>query len=182
MGIPDDNLARTAPILTALVTAISGIQWTPDTGPAEAAFETVSIYDLQDLFTAMKELVAAKSRVALVVFEGSSIENLTQGHQLHSQEIRRVTVLVADRNWGDRKKGFMGDSGSPGAYRLGDLLKSALPGPLDGVGQVYVRCTGIEPMMIQGQDRQNQVGRGAVAVALEICGGEKLTELRFRTY
>ena len=181
-GIPNNHLARTSAILTALKAAVEAITWTRAGGTAEPALQAVEIYDLRDLFTAMKEMIATKSRIALVILEGGDFANVTEGRELRARQTRRVTILLADRNWGDRQQGYMGDEKNPGAYTLADLVSEQLRGPLTGVDQVYIRPVSIEPMLITGMERQNQVGRAAVAVALEIVGGEILVSLGNRTY
>ncbi|KAB2673892.1 MAG: hypothetical protein DVB31_02935 [Verrucomicrobia bacterium] len=182
MGIPNNNLARTRAVLQALKAAVAAIQWTPTDGDAEAAFAKVEIYDLRDVYTALKELIAAQSRVALLVFDSASFETFHEGRDERARQVRKVYVVVADRNWGDRRKAWLGDATNPGAYELADLVVEQLRGPLADVDQVYLRPTGIEPMMITGQERQNQVGRATVLVPIDVVGGEILSALGGRTY
>jgi hypothetical protein len=181
MGIPDNNLARTRDVLLGIQSRLAAVQWTPAVGGPVAAFAKVEIYDLRELLTAMKELLGLADRVALVVYENGEFETVQRGREEYARETRRVAILVADRNWGDRRKGWMGDDQAPGAYALADLVVESLRGQL-GELPVWLRPTRVEPMMISGSERQNLVGRGVMIVSLDVVGGEIQTDLGNRTY
>lgn len=181
MGIQNQNFLRTGPILTGLVTALRDLTYEQD-GVAIPAFEAVALFDLTDLLEALKELVAAKDRVCLVIFAGTDFDNRISGQALHTKAVRRVTLVVADRNFGDRLKAFIGDDQSPGAYLLADRIVEQLRGPLDGVPGAYIQPMDAEPMSIDGKVRDELVGRGAMLVQLEVVGGEAMANQGQRTY
>ena len=76
----------TVAALNAVKDKLVALQWTPPSGPAVAAFGNVALYDMTDLAQALRELLAFKDRVALVIHDSESWEHAVEGQELRSEE------------------------------------------------------------------------------------------------
>lgn len=181
MGIANQSLLRTGPIVAGLLDALRALTYDQD-GVPKAAFEAVEAFDLTDLVEALQRLVAARDRVCLVIYDGTSLESRVAGQALYTGSVRRFTLVVADRNFGDRMTAFIGSDSSPGAYLLADRVVEEFRGQITGIDGCWWEPTDIEPMSIEGQVRDELVGRGAMLVQLRCHGGEAMASNGQRTY
>ena len=160
MGISNQSLLRTGPVLSGLITALRALTCERDGAPVPA-FEAVEAFDLTDLVEALQRLVAARDRVCLVIYDGTSFDSRRNGQALHTSSVRRFTVVVADRNFGDRMTAFVGSTDSPGAYLLADRVVEEFRGVITGIDGCWWEPTEIEPMSIEGKVR-DEIGRAHV--------------------
>jgi len=173
-------LIRTVPILEAIKSRLEEMTWTPTGGGAVLAFGQVIIFDLKDLASALRELLAVEDRVALIVYEGDRWDNEANGQSLTSTLTREVTVIVSDRQLGDRSAATLGSTENPGAYALADLVIESLHGPLTlrlvdaagaARGRAWMQPLDGQPLLIEGQLRDQLVGRAAKVVRIEVRSG-----------
>lgn len=181
MGIPNQSLLRTGPVLSGLLTALRALTYDQD-GVAQPAFEAVEAYDMTDLADAMNRLVAQRDRVCLVIYDGTSFDNRVSGTTLHTSSIRQFVLVVADRNFGDRMIALVGSDSAPGAYLLADRVVEEFRGAIPGIDGCRWEPTETEPMSIEGKVRDELVGRGAMLVTLRCIGGEAMSQNGQRTY
>lgn len=179
-------LVRVGPILEAIRQRLASLEWTPPGGGPVAAFGQVVIYDLKDLAVAVRELLALDDRVALIIYEGDKWSNDAIGYTATFELVRQVTVLVTDRQLGDRTAATLGGDYNPGAYLLADLVNEDLLGSVtinraDAAGassrRVWMRPTDGQPMLIEGRVREELVGRSAKVLSFEVLSGTASSNL-----
>jgi hypothetical protein len=180
MQDPNNTLLRTVPLLQALQARLQALTWTAPGQPPQPAFARVLIHDLRDLAAVVREMLAFDDRICLIVYEGDRWSNRSEGTQLLSELTRDVTLIVSDRQLGDRPAALLGGHNNPGAYLLGDLVAEALRGPLalppkDAAGAVgsraWMQPVEGRPLLMAEKDREELTGRGGKIISLEIRSG-----------
>jgi hypothetical protein len=173
---------NTLTVLNALKAKLEALQWTPQAGPAEAAFKRVDLFDISEIETALEELFVFKDRVCFVILDSEHFDNeATTSTKVISKMTRSVALLIADRNYGKRQKALIGTDASPGVIALKDIVlngddrpDSSVIGLLrDGVTDLRVYCRPVNGVFIRLQDkkRENLAGRIVYEQDIEIRGG-----------
>jgi hypothetical protein len=146
---------------------------------AVPAFGTVGIFDVVDLEEALRAFIAAKDRVAVIVFDGANFDNDINGTDAISLQTRSVRILVSDRVMGaDRRKALFGDADHPGAMALADLVVEQLSGVLIANPQgVYLRPVGVESLVVSDKQASQNPGRRGYVVHFEARGGKMMKDL-----
>lgn len=170
--LPYQGLLPIVDTLKALRARLESVKWN-----GEQAFAAIYEFDIQDLHTALRELCAAHARVALIIYSGEDFDWSVRGQHLHlDRHQREITVLVADRNYGDRQKAFTGDgTKTPGVYTLGHMAINALTGMILP-GGLCMPVSG-SVAVIQGADRADLEGRGAYITNFHVVGGDYQVDL-----
>lgn len=143
-----------------------------------AAFGKVEIFDMTDLGRALNELLMLQhDRVCLIVLATEQWRDELRGRHLHCQQVRNVTLVMADRHWADRQKALMGDyvasPPSPGALTLKDITLPHVCGLL----MPGIRCEPDEGDP-GGISREREVhGRTVFFQNLILTGGELAFDL-----
>lgn len=160
-------------ILTAFKTLLEGIELPVAYGGM--AFQEVRIFDFEDLAKAIEELFAFKDRVAFVILENVQHQVEIMGRQMTCRRTVDLTVLLADRHWGNRQLALMGDvSSTPGAIQLADLVVDAVTGEHEGL---TVKPGTGEIFALEGRARDNAPGRIAWRQEFTVAGGRLLERL-----
>jgi hypothetical protein len=182
---PQDNTIRAVPLLRALEARLRAMRWTFPGGDA-ALFGVVKVYDIKELALAMTEAVSVEQRAAFVVFHGSLHANERQGQVLMTETIRQVTILVTDRNLGDRNVALMGSGRQPGIYEIADLVRAGIAGTLtvpevDAAGGVDCRawCSVMNSQLSELTEKRanEEVGRATMDISVDIHCGTMQTDL-----
>lgn len=162
----------TPEILDALKTRLTAATWQPTGGgPAQPAFEQVALYDVNDLESAFRDLLASRRRVAFLVPTGETYTPANQGRQALYTRRLTVSVLVSDRVHGKRLEALYGSDSTPGADGLKELALSAVCGQLFAPpGGVLCRPVAAVPIQIEDNTRA-MPGRAAIELQLELTGG-----------
>ena len=129
-----ENFVAEAGHLLALTGSAAGAEFTASdkkVAGETACFNKVKIFDLQDLMKAMEELFAYGNRIALIGLDAINYSNTVQGRTLIVEQSLSITVIIADRRFSDRQKALMGDSTTPGALLLQNVVVNGLAGELD---------------------------------------------------
>lgn len=165
----------------ALVAKLRAIRWVRGSH-SEPAFSQVATFDVRDLAVALAELAVVGDRVCLIVLGGEEFTSDVRGTDLHISHRLPFTLLLADKNFGDRQASFFGDERTAGAVTLRDLVLG-----LDATGtanflglllpQVYVRPIGGEPFILTEAQRTTLAGFGVWAVDCEAVGGAQQLSL-----
>ncbi len=172
------SLKPTLTVLDALKAKIEALQWVPAAGAAEAAFQKVALFDMSDLETALQELLIFDGRVCVIVLVSEQFENGAGGGlKLIMRQLRHVSLLIADRDYGNRQNALTGSETSPGVLALKDLVLSGQVLGLLTSGAPAVSL-GITVTPTQGafvrlvdQTRENLAGRLCWEQDLELRGG-----------
>ena len=174
---------NTLTVLNALKAKLEALQWTPQGGPAEAAFKRVDLFDISEIETAIEELFVFKDRVCFVVLDSEHFDNeAATSTKVISKMTRSVALLIADRNYGKRQKALIGTDASPGVLGLKDIVlngddsgpDSSVIGLLkNGNTDLRVFCRPVNGVFIRLQDkkRENLAGRIVYEQDIEIRGG-----------
>lgn len=162
----------TITVLTALKAKLEALEWTPAAGPAEPAFQKVALFDVDDLSTALKDLLVFKDRACFILLDADRCDNELVGTKILSRQTRTVALLITDRDYGKRADALVGDATRPGVLALKDLIldpANEIIGDLV-TGVAVLPGTG-SPMRITGEQRDNLTGRLAYELDLELRGG-----------
>jgi hypothetical protein len=167
----------TPELLAALEARLTAALWQPPGGgPAEPAFEQVARYDLNDLESAFRDLLASKRRVAFVIATGETFAAAQGRLALYTRRLT-VSVLLSDRVHGRRLEALYGSATTPGAEGLKELALAALTGQLfPPPAGVLCRPLAAAPLQIEDQSRALP-GRAALELQLELTGGLLAAEL-----
>lgn len=168
MATDFNGLRRTKDVLEEIEKRVKALKLDAS---AQAAFETVELFDANDFAAAIQAFIVAKNRVCVIVFEGDDFANDVNGTDLTAKQTRTVYLMVSDRVMGaNPRKALIGDGGEhPGAHTLADIAKEQLTGILFANPKgVFVRCKGSQPLVVQ-QDKQP--GRRGISIELEVRGG-----------
>lgn len=171
-------LVGTLRVLELLRDRVAALQWRPEGGIDEPAFERVELYDLVDLEQALAELRIFKGRVCVIVAGTESWVNEGGPTKLLSRWRREVALLIADRDFGQRRRALVGSDGSPGVLGLKELVLDGVVGEL-GAGSERVV---VQPVMglvvaLAGEKREVLSGRQCFELDLEILGGLRQVRL-----
>ena len=186
MSDVNNQVIRAVPLLRALVAKLQALEWEPAGGGAVPAFGSVVIYDLRDQAEAMKDLLGLDQRQALVIYEGDKWTGTVDGRHLNTEVVREVSVVVSDRQLGDRQAALVGSANNPGALLLSDLVLESVAGNLsvpveDAANAVesraWVEPVEAVPMVIEGKLRSELVGRSTKVLSLRIHSGQLMTVL-----
>jgi hypothetical protein len=168
-------------IVTAFLTGLAAVKLPVAFGADVAAFQKVKAYDLEDLLKALEDLLIFKDRAALVLFEQCEHENRVDGRVMKVKRDVRVSVLIADRDWGNRQKALMGEDpaegATPGALLLGNLCVEAMIG--ENAGMIIEAETG-EIFALSGKKRENAAGRIAWRQEFKVTAGMLSVDLSRR--
>jgi hypothetical protein len=166
------SFTPTLTVLNALKTAITAIEWTPEGGEAEPAFQKVELFDVDDLKTALKELLVFKDRACFIIIDEERCTSEVIGMKMQSRQSRTIALIITDRDYGKRAEALTGDATRPGVLALKDLIldpeNEVIGGLLDGM--VVMPGFGA-PIRIMDEERDNMTGRLAYELDLEIRGG-----------
>jgi hypothetical protein len=135
------------------------------------AFEKVETYPQPRLIQALQELRIFTNRVCLIIPDGDLYQNELRGRNLITRCLRRVILLLADRDFGRRRNASTGDENTFGVLRLGDAAIDSLTGESLDLANVRVRPALSQPLLIAGKDRDESIGREAWMIHLEILAG-----------
>ena len=170
----------------ALKAKLEAIRWVHDR-QSEPAFQKVATFDVRDLAVALAELAITGDRVCLLVLGGEEFTNDVKGTDLHISHQVPFTLLLADRNLGDRQASFFGDQRTAGAVTLRDLILGRdAHGTANFLGclfpdgsprQVYIRPAEGEPFILNDHQRQTLAGIAVWAVHCEAVGGAQQISL-----
>jgi len=162
----------TLTVLTALKDALEAIQWTPEGGDPEDAFQKVELFDIDDLATALKDLRTFKDRACFIIIDEERCTSEIVGQKMQSRQSRSIALLITDRDYGKRAEALIGDATRPGVLALKDLVlnpaSEVIGQILDGIA--VMPATGA-PIRITGEERDNMTGRLCYGQDLEIRGG-----------
>ncbi len=166
-------MTSTLDILNALKTKLTALQITSGV----AAFDRVEFFSQPNLIVALQELRIFKKRVCLIVPDGDQYEHEHAGRVLVSKTVKRVILLLADQGYGKRQSAETGDSDTYGVIALDKAVIDLLIGQNLGFGpSVLVRPTFSQPVLIEGETRDQLSGREAWHIDLDIdCGPRKTT-------
>jgi hypothetical protein len=181
MAQPTNNYwLRFGPVLTALDTKLRAVMWDPPGGGSVAAFGTVGTFDLSDLAQALRELLVVSDRAALIIYQGTQYDARASGRDVTAECVRDISILVTDRDVGNRMAALVGGEVTPGAALLADLVAERLLGslPIPGVDAAgasrlrgWVEIVATTPFAIEDRVRDVLVGRTAMVVRLLVhCG------------
>jgi hypothetical protein len=181
MSAANHTVATTA-ALEVVRAKLAVLQWTPPGGGAAvAAFGSVSVFDMTDLVQALRELLAFKDRVALVIHAGETWEHVIDGQELRSHLTREVQLLLSDRAWAKRQDALLGTATTPGALALKDLVVPALHGILiagtDTASAIYGQPQAGELIELQDRARKDLAGRIVYRQPVELIGGMLVSKL-----
>ncbi len=167
------NRRPTTDIVSQLVTNLTNLQVTIGNAAPAAAFSRVAIFDSENLVAAFQQLLISEQRICLVVVMDEQFHTVNRGQQLIVTRTLPVTLLISNRQLGDRVAALYGNATSPGAYGLMELVLPAVTGmllaPPNGV-----TCEPVNNSVLivkNEKDKQNLPGRAAVALELHCCGG-----------
>lgn len=161
------DFVSTSEILTALKAKIVALQLTD----MSAAFEKVAVYSKPNLAQALQDLLIFEDRVCLIIPDGDDYQNEDSGRILISKCTRRVVLLLADRDYGDRQAASTGDGDNPGVIELDRLVVNSLIGDNLGLARVRVKCDVSEPFTISAKERDQLSGREAWHLDLAVEAG-----------
>jgi hypothetical protein len=172
MATTSNLLQPTVDVLEAIEAKVKALKLSADYG-AQPAFQTVGLFDVVDLEEALKEFIAARDRVCLVIFDGDDFNNDVKGTDLWSTQTRKIDFLVSDRVMGnDRRKALFGNKEHPGAIRLGDVLRDGMAGILlPNPKGIFLRPLGSESMTVSDAQQRNTPGRRGLVVHMDARGG-----------
>jgi hypothetical protein len=167
-------------ILSTVKTVIEAIELPESYGDGVKAFQEVKIYDLEDLLKAIEELLTFKDRVAIMVMDNAQHDTEILGRQLTAKRTIELTVLLADRHWGNRQIALLGSSPegpqeTPGAIQLSHLLINGITG--EQSGGIIVQPGFGEIFALEGKTRDNATGRIAWRQEFTIAAGRLLKTL-----
>lgn len=168
----------TVSVLAALQAKLEALEWTPATGPAEPAFQKVALFDVDDLATAIKDLLVFKDRACFILLDAERCDSELAGNKVVSRLTRTVALLITDRDYGKRADALVGDATRPGVLALKDLIldpDNEIIGDL--VTGVAVLPGFGSPVRITGEARDNLTGRLAYELDLELKGGSLVVAL-----
>lgn len=187
MAQPTGNFwLRFGPILASLRLRLEAVSWTPTGGVPEAAFQAVDVFDLADLEKALRELLVVRDRAALIIHRGNQYMSEVNGTSLTVGVAREFSILVTDRDIGDRTASLLGSDFTPGAELLADLVAEQLVGTLPVLradaataarGRGWVEIMESTPFTIDDKVRDILVGRTAVVVRIVVHCGDALADL-----
>ncbi|MCX8090595.1 MAG: hypothetical protein N3I86_06605 [Verrucomicrobiae bacterium] len=162
----------TPEILEALKARLTAATWQPPGGgPAEQAFEQVALYDLTDLESAFRDLLASKRRVAFLVPTGETFAEAARGRMALYTRRLTVSLLISDRVHGKRLEALYGSATTPGAEGLKELALTVVCGQLfEPPAGVLCKPLAAVPLQIEDNTRALP-GRAAIELQLELTGG-----------
>lgn len=175
------NRRSTAEIVKAIVALVKGIVRPGQDDLAVKAFDSVVLFDSEDLVSAFKFLVVTEQRVAVVVPLQEDFTEVLPGQGnagLKYQWTRAFPVLVicSDRVLGNREEALWGsDDGSEmGAVNLAELVLPAVAGQLlpNAVALSGVVASPRSSSVLVVKDTEQDLpGRVAVGLEFECRGG-----------
>ncbi len=163
-------------ILQAFEDSVTAIKLPAEVFDSATAFQAVKQYDLQgELRKALEDLLVFKDRVAFILLDQVTYDNQRDGRVLTTARTVSVTVLCADRNWGNRQIALKGNAATPGVQLLQELLIDALFGEL-------IEGTSVEPNLgqlfaLMGKERDNNSGRLAWSQEFTVRAGTSKRQL-----
>ena len=168
-----NNRQPTTAILNALVALLENLQVTIGAAAPVPAFERVELFDSESLLEAFQLLTISEKRICLVVVLNEQFKTVNRGQTMISTRELPVALLIGDRQMGNRVAALYGNSTTPGAYGLMELVLPVVTGmllaPPNGVTCEPVSCT---VLIVKSQkEKQNLPGRAAVALELHCSGG-----------
>lgn len=154
-------------IADAIVGFLEAAEWTPDGGDAEAAFDTVERYHVNDMAKATQSLILHKARLAVVVPAGSRWETSERENEMSPvcRRVVSVTVLVSDRRIGNDDASVFGSATNPGSLDLAEIAIEGCTGSLFAAGTT-VLCYPVNDGQIPMEDAKDP-GRNIVAIDFE---------------
>lgn len=169
-----NGLRKTKDVLNAIVDKVAALTLGVEFGGGKA-FQTVIIFNVADLEQAIRSFIAARDRVAVIVFDGDNFEDdeAAEGIELRAMQTRNIDVLVSDRVIAqDRTKALLGTKEHPGALELLDLVETELSGLLfPNPAGVYLKPLGAETVVMSDQKQKDQPGRVGMLVRFAARGG-----------
>lgn len=163
-----NGLRGTKEVLDAIVAKVAALLW-----KGEKAFQNVELFDVTDIMLALQTIIAARDRIAVIVFDTADFESQPNGTDLVCKQTRRIDVIVSDRVINaDRRKAVFGEGDHPGVLALQDLVIEQVSGLLlENPKGVYLAPVGAEPVIVTDAAQKNHPGRRAAVVNFEARGG-----------
>lgn len=170
------SMRPTSEILAAMKTALEAVRYTPPGGDELVVFQTVKIYDRDDLVAAFKELLLSSQRIALIIADKDAFEQIGGGMKLLFNREQLFYVLTTDRVHGDRNKALYGDlAANPpvlGAERMARLAIPAVTGQLlDAPDPIHCVPDSLDVNFVEDSEKKLQ-GRACMQLNLVCTGGE----------
>lgn len=160
-------------IVNQLVTNLAALKITIGNAAPTPAFARVALFDSENLVAAFQQLLISEQRICLVVVLDEQFKTENRGQVLISTRELPVTLLISDRQLGDRVAALYGNAATPGAYGLMELALPVVTGmllaPPNGVTSEPIRNSVL--IVKNEKDKQNLPGRSAVALELHCRGG-----------
>lgn len=163
-------MKSTADICRAVQTALAAVQH-----DGRPAFEHVALFDLLNFGDALRELVLAEERFAVVVYLTSTFEREASSPLLAgARRVVHLKVYLSDRNLADPQAAVFGDdAGTAGVLALADAALPALAARLfTGADAVELLPVSAELVELAGDNVENpHPGRKTFELTLQARGG-----------
>lgn len=146
-------MRTTVQTVDAVVAALQAATWTSPDEVTQPAFDRVDRFDISSKERAFQVLLTSEARVALVIYTGEEWdEHETSGSAtLVLSRSQNILVLVSDRHLAKRDVAAFGNTTTPGALGLKDVVVQELAGRLiDHPYAVNIRPIRATVEIIQG--------------------------------
>jgi hypothetical protein len=180
-NVPVATRNSTVSLVTAaaqLLANLDSLQW-----QNEKAFGRVELFTAADLAEALRQLLIASGRAAVLVWSGDDFTDDVSGTELRGKCEVEFTLLFVSTVLGNPQTALLGDERSPGLFALRDLVLPAVTGGLlAGTTPTYLRKTAGSPFILREEGKGGAVSRSRVAysLTLQMAGGEIYTQLGYR--
>lgn len=165
------SFVPTLSILAALKAALLEIPHPSLAG--ETLFQIVDFHENKKLAEALKDLVAVKQRVAIIVPAGDLYENFKEGRTVRSVRTSSFDLLIADRSW--TKGGYeavVGGANNVGVWRMKDLVTAHLVARCQlGLPEVILMPTEGAHITLADADVKDSAGRECFVLNYETPAG-----------
>ncbi|HWD20513.1 MAG TPA: hypothetical protein VHB20_14670 [Verrucomicrobiae bacterium] len=175
----------TIAIMTAVQTWMKAAVLTPASAPNPAVnlVEDCQFYSSPDLVRAFQELKSFKNRICLIIPSYDHYQETREGNSLKIHCVRQFTLLLCDRDVGNRQKASTGDPADPahpGVLAMKDYVENNLIAlnfdflpallvlhPLEG-----------QPFKLVDKDRTDLAGRLGWLMTWQADAGDRVFTIR----
>jgi hypothetical protein len=158
--LPLITFIKTADILDALKTKLAALQLPPAYSSVPdypALFQDVVVWADENLLAALEAMFVYSSRVCIIVPGGDDHKSERRGDVLHVTRTSDVHLLIADRNFGQKNLGLIGQAGkNPGIIAMKDLVVEQITGPSINLSNVVFAPASGEQLHITSKERENE--------------------------